>query len=149
MPLYFAFGSNLDIDQMARRCPGSRPLFPARLDRHRIAFTHYSRRWRGGAADALPAADRQVWGAVYALDETHFERLDAYETGYERIELDVVSTSGTSYAATSYRVLRKSELRPSRVYLDKMLRWGEHWGLPAAYLRELREIVPCDVEEGD
>ena len=147
MPLYFAFGSNLDIEQMAQRCPGSRPLFPARLDDHRIAFSRQSRFWGGGAADILPAPGQQVWGAVYALDEGHLERLDHYETGYERVQLSVRSDRGTRHTATSYRVLRKLDLRPSRVYLDKMLRWGEHWGLPAPYMQKLREIVPCDTPD--
>ena len=38
MPLYFAYGSNMDIAAMARRCPASRPLGIARLARHRFAI---------------------------------------------------------------------------------------------------------------
>ena len=149
MRLYFAFGSNLDAEQMAQRCPGCRPLFAARLDGHRIAFTRPSRFWGGGAADILPAPGERVWGAVYELGETHLERLDRYENGYERVALEVRAARGALCAATSYRVLQKSDLRPSRVYLGKMLRWGERWGLPASYLAKLAEIVPCDEPQRD
>jgi len=85
--------------------------------------------------------------AYTALDETHFDRLDHYETGYERVALSVRSNRGESHAVTSYRVLIKHDLRPSRVYLDKMLRWGEHWALPTPYLEALRKIPPCDAAE--
>ena len=42
-PLYFAYGSNLDAEQMKARCPTARPLRTARLADHRLGFTHYSK----------------------------------------------------------------------------------------------------------
>ncbi|MEN9708785.1 MAG: hypothetical protein RIQ68_1193, partial [Pseudomonadota bacterium] len=36
MPLYFAYGSNMDVKAMAERCPRSTALGPARLARHRF-----------------------------------------------------------------------------------------------------------------
>ena len=36
MPLYFAYGSNMDRAAMALRCPASKPLGLARLMRHRF-----------------------------------------------------------------------------------------------------------------
>jgi len=47
--LYFAYGSNLDADQMRERCPGGLVRFRARLQAYQLGFTHYSARWRGGA----------------------------------------------------------------------------------------------------
>ena len=35
MPLYFAYGANMDVAAMAKRCPSSKPLGLARLPRHR------------------------------------------------------------------------------------------------------------------
>ena len=31
MPLYFAYGSNMDVEGMTRRCPRAKPLGRARL----------------------------------------------------------------------------------------------------------------------
>ena len=42
--LYFAYGSNLNLDQMARRCPDAEPVGRVRLDGYRLAF----RRTGGG-----------------------------------------------------------------------------------------------------
>ena len=142
--LYFAFGSNLDREQMTRRCPGSTAQFVARLDGHRIAFTHLSTRWGGGAADVIPAAETEVWGVVYALDSSHLERLDGYEAGYRRTALRVRGLDGGAHQVTSYSAKQKGEYLPSRIYLDKMLHWGSHWDFPVEYLRQLRAFDVCD-----
>jgi hypothetical protein len=144
MPLYFAFGSNLDADQMAQRCPGSRPGFRARLLDHRIAFTHPSRRWGGGAADVIAAPGHSVWGLVWELGPGDLDRLDHYELGYARVELEVLDDAGRAHPVTSYSVRTKGEHRPTRLYLDKMLRWGERWQLPPDYLAGLRDVATCD-----
>jgi hypothetical protein len=141
MPLYFAFGSNLDADQMAQRCPGARAGFRARLADHRIAFTYPSRRWGGGAADILPAPGQDVWGLVWELAEGQLEVLDRYEQGYRRVELEVLDAAGRPHRATSYSVRDKGAHRPTRPYLDKMLRWGERWEFPEDYLALLRAVA--------
>jgi len=38
MPLYFSYGSNMDVAGMAARCPRSKPLGLARLAHHRLAI---------------------------------------------------------------------------------------------------------------
>jgi hypothetical protein len=140
MPLYFAFGSNLDADQMAERCPGSRAGFPARLADHRIAFTHPSRRWGGGAADIVAAPGECVWGLVWHLEDAHFAALDHYEQGYDRISLVVLDLAGRPHTVTSYSVRLKGSHLPTRHYVDKMLRWAQRWNFPADYLDLLRRI---------
>lgn len=144
MPLYFAFGSNLDADQMAERCPGSRARFRARLQDHRIAFTHPSRRWGGGAADVIAAPGHEVWGLVWDLSGDDLERLDGYELGYRRCWLEVVDDGGRAHRVISYSVVDKGDHRPTREYLGKMLRWGAHWELPDAYLEQLRGVATED-----
>lgn len=144
MPLYFAFGSNLDADQMAERCPGARAAFRARLVDHRIAFTHPSRRWGGGAADIVPAAGECVWGLVWELADGQLELMDRFELGYERVELSVRDAADRPHLASTYRVLDKGEHRPTRLYLDKMLRWGARWAFPDDYLARLRAVATRD-----
>jgi gamma-glutamylcyclotransferase (GGCT)/AIG2-like uncharacterized protein YtfP len=144
MKLYFAFGSNLDADQMGDRCPGSQPRFRARLTEHRLAFTHLSRRWGGGAADIVPATGQRVWGLVYELEAHHLDLLDRYEGGYERIELQVYDDAHSAHQVTTYRVLNKGVFAPSRVYRDKILTWGERWSLPPGYLERLRHMRTSD-----
>ena len=138
--LYFAYGSNLDVDQMVERCPSSTRRFVARLREHRIDFTHYSSRWTGGAADVLPHSGDEVWGAVYELSEADLVELDRFEVGYERVILSVESEDGENVRVVTYSVREKRTFMPSDIYLEKMLRWGERWQLPENYLERLRGV---------
>jgi hypothetical protein len=135
---YFAYGSNLDVEQMTARCPSSRARFRACLLDHRLDFTYYAARWSGGAADVRTCPGECVWGVVYELTPDDLARLDGYEAGYERIELSVLDDSGNAHRVVSYSVLSKGEFAPHAIYLDKLLKWGEHWEFPAPYLEQLR-----------
>ena len=138
--LYFAYGSNLDREQLRERCPSSRGRFRARLRDHRLDFTYYSSRWTGGAADVVPHSGEEVWGAVYELHDDDFNRLDRFERGYDRVVLTVEDEQGELQRVVSYTVREKYSFRPTRVYVQKMLRWGEHWELPTDYLARLRKL---------
>lgn len=137
---YFAYGSNLDADQMRARCPSSRVRHPALLPDHRLAFTHRSSRWGGGAADVVAARGETVWGVVYALHPDDMPRLDRFERGYERIELCVESPLHARVRAVSYSVRSKGSYPPTRLYRDKMITWAARHGLPRDYLEKLRSI---------
>jgi len=138
--LYFAYGSNLDREQMVERCASARPRFRARLDHHRLDFTYPSQRWSGGAADVVPCSDSIVWGAVYELAAKDVAVLDGFERGYERVALDVRDDADTLHRVLSYTVCVKQCTPPHAIYLDKMLRWGALWGLPADYLAALEAL---------
>jgi gamma-glutamylcyclotransferase (GGCT)/AIG2-like uncharacterized protein YtfP len=139
---YFAYGSNLDADQMQERVPGSRGLYRARLPDYRLDFTWYSRRWSGGAADIVGQDRAEVWGVVYRLASDDWERLDRFEGGYERFELSVLRDDGEALAVTTYSVREKGRFDPHPQYVEKMLRWGGHWQLPEAYMQKLRSLNP-------
>ncbi len=137
---YFAFGSNLDAEQMAQRCPSSRALFRARLRDHRLDFTYFSSHWWGGAADAVPHSGKSVWGIIYELRTAELAQLDRYEAGYRRVLLSVEDDRGSPHTVVSYSVPRKLSFRPTADYVLRMLDWGERWNLPREYLEDLRRV---------
>ena len=61
MPLYFAYGTNMDRRAMAQRCPRSRALGRARLARHRLFFMDC------GFASVMPDAKACVYGVLWEL----------------------------------------------------------------------------------
>jgi hypothetical protein len=135
--LYFAYGSNLDARQMRERCPSSLPLCRARLPDHVLAFTYYSTRWSGGAADVIERAEEVVWGVIYQLDSGEVALLDRYELGYDRISLEVVDDRARIHSVLSYTVREKGSFAPSDVYVQKLVTWGQRWRFPDAYLARL------------
>ena len=73
MPLYFAYGSNMDVNAMARRCPRSKALGLARLERHRLAVM------REGWLTAVRDPSSAVHGVLWDLALSDIAALDRYE----------------------------------------------------------------------
>ena len=141
---YFAYGSNMDPDQMGERCPSARLVGPARLVDFRLAFTRESKvTYPGsGVADVIAAPGSVVWGAVYSLDEADLEALDRLEgagSAYAREQVDVVDEKGDTVPAVAYVVLRKSdrELRPTAEYMSRVIGGARACGLGRDYLELL------------
>lgn len=133
----FAYGSNLDRDQMDERCPSARIAGPAVLPGHRLVFNRYSPAWRGGVADVVPDSSSEVWGLVWRIDPGEIGTLDRFEVvprGYVRRVLTVRSRAGASLRAWTYQVTKKSEhVPPSARYLAIILRACEDHRFPASY----------------
>ena len=84
---YFAFGSNMSLDQMLQRCPEAEPAGIARLPGYRLLFSGFSRAWGGAVATVVKAPGSYVPGLLYRLTEADLARLDAFEGApfvYER-----------------------------------------------------------------
>ncbi len=71
--LYFAYGSNMDLDQMADRCPGA--IFLGLTSLPDRQFVINSR----GVASIRRAFGAQCEGAVFALSKSCIRSLDRYE----------------------------------------------------------------------
>ncbi len=150
---YFAYGSNLDPEQMTLRCPSAAFLHRARLADYELAFTRWSTRRRCGVADVVPSPGGRVWGVVYALSEADGRLLDGFEgfvpgrarNGYTRVERTVAIDGDPNrpLAATTYEVVDRSPtpFAPDADYLGHLVRGAAHWGLPAPYQARLRAIA--------
>jgi hypothetical protein len=73
MPLYFAYGSNMDVEAMRSRCPQARPIGLARLERHRLAVM--SEGW----LTAVRSTRSAVYGLLWDLTLADVPALDRYE----------------------------------------------------------------------
>ena len=78
-PLVFAYGSNLDLDQMKARCPSTRLAFQATLPHYRLGFTRESKKRGCGVAGLVRSGGGTVWGIVYQLSAADLRALDGYE----------------------------------------------------------------------
>lgn len=121
--LYFAFGSNLDIEQMSRRCPGSIPFAAAVLPRHRIAFCGRSRGWGGGVANVIRDTASSTPGLLYRISKANLKRLDGYEGHpfvYERERIVVDMPDGNKALAWTYRMKSTYQSTPVNDYFAKI-----------------------------
>ena len=117
--LYFAYGSNLDLEQMAQRCPDAEIVGPVRLE-------NYELRFRGsGFATVAPKKGSVVYGLVWKLTPNCEQSLDRYE-GYPRFyRRDYVQT-GEIFDALTGRVVSSSA--SAMIYL---MQPGHPLGLPS------------------
>ena len=70
-PYYFAYGSNLNFDQMSGRCPSAEHIGNTIIDDWRLVFR--------GVADIEPHEGSQVVGGVFKIQEQDELALDRYE----------------------------------------------------------------------
>ena len=74
MPLYFAYGSNMDEAAMAGRCPRSKALGAAILHRHRFVIMPE------GYASVVRDPRSSVYGLLWDVALADVTSLDQYES---------------------------------------------------------------------
>lgn len=139
MPLYFAYGSNMDRDAMLQRCPASKPVGTGRLMRHRFMI------FDEGYATVVRDPQRAVWGMVWDLALADVPALDRYEslsTGlYSKVIQPVVTGQGARRAVVYIgRNAKPGTPRPG--YMEGIVEAAIHAGLPEDYVRSLGLWLP-------
>lgn len=134
---YFAYGSNMNLAEMARRCPGAAPLGTARLDGYRFLINET------GYATIAPAPAQHVEGVLWELLEEHHPILDEYEDhqmgGYDRCYREVRNGEEERRLALVYiDHLRTRISPPNPGYLEKVIEGAVTHGLSPEYIDELR-----------
>ena len=143
---YFAYGSNLSIEQMIERTglilPGERRARIARLPGFRLAFN--MRGDDGQVYANITHPGKGVLGVIYRCGPEALEKLDAYEIGYERRLVRVVTEDEETLDAVAYVVKPEfvtNEQKPSGEYLSRIVTGARQHGLPATYVREIEAIA--------
>lgn len=134
MPLYFAYGSNMDVAAMAARCPKSTPIGRARLMRHRFALI------AEGYATVVADPRAVVHGVLWDLALSDVRALDAFEscsTGLYRKIIQPVFRDGFASSRALVYVGRAGAGRAPPGYMENVIAAARHWKLPDAYIREL------------
>jgi hypothetical protein len=139
MPLYFAYGSNMDQAAMLQRCPASKPVGIARLMRHRFII------FDEGYASVVRDPHRVVWGMVWDLALADVPALDRYEslsTGlYSKVIQPVVTAQGPRRAVV-YVGRSAKPGAPLPGYMEGVIEAAQHAGLPEDYIRSLGAWLP-------
>lgn len=131
--LYFAYGSNMDLNQMAFRCPDAEVLETVRLEGYRLAFC--SNGGNRGVATILPDPDSHVDGVLWEISPEDERNLNFYE-GFPRLygkpTLTVVNRLGKEVEAMAYVMNAPYKDRPavpSASYLRGILRGCQQNGI--------------------
>ena len=119
--LYFAYGSNMNLNQMAFRCPDAKVIESVQVENYRLAF-------RGsGVATILLEKGSRVEGVLWRISADDERSLDVYE-GYPRLygkeKIEVQLSSGQRISTMAYCMnnpYARYPAMPSKNYLAGIL----------------------------
>nr|DAZ21830.1 MAG TPA: hypothetical protein [Caudoviricetes sp.] len=131
---YIAYGSNLNVEQMAFRCPGAEAVGTAVLENHTLFF-------RGSQTGSYLTIEPKIGGkvpvaiwAVTAADEAALDRYEGYPNFYYKADftLDVTPLGGGESHSLECFAYIMNEGRPiglpTDFYLQTCLEGYERFG---------------------
>lgn len=138
--LYFAYGSNINLRQMAVRCPDAQVVEPAVLENYELLFRGNERAF--SVATIRPKEGCQVHGLLWKITPECERSLDHYEGYphlYEKQQITLSTKSGQQVSAMVYVMTRERERMPSmptRGYFIGILEGFQQNGLPVKSLEQ-------------
>ena len=150
MAIYAAYGSNMDPEQMAHRCPHSPLHGTGWLEGWRLTFGGEDIGWEGALATVVEGSGHRVFVALYEIteaDEAALDRWDGVTLGYYRKSKVRVSTVDGDVLAWLYVLNDYEGGLPSARYLGILADAAEVAGAPEDYVAWLRRR-PCTTVGG-
>jgi hypothetical protein len=137
VPLYFAYGSNMDASAMARRCPRSKALGLARLERHRLAVMREG--WLTAVRDPASAVHGVLWDLALS-DVAALDRYEGLSRGlYAKLIQSVIADRALRQAIVYFGLnAGPGAARPA--YMAEVLAAARSWPLPAEGVEALEKI---------
>jgi len=123
--VYLAYGSNLDLDQMAYRCPGAVPLGTAWVDGYRLMHKGSK---TGAYATIEPDEKCKVPVLVWSISKADERALDRYEgtpTFYYKTTLPIIDFCPLDST--------NSPLKPPQNGMVYIMHEYRHLGMPSSW----------------
>lgn len=113
--LYIAYGSNINLEQMAYRCPHSKVVGTSEIKNFELEFR--------GVATIVPKENASVPVLIWELDERDLPVLNKYEgyPSFYRQEKMLFEMNGKSYEGMAYLMNRRTISPPSPQYYNTIL----------------------------
>ena len=149
--LYFAYGSNINLDQMAHRCPDATPLGP-------VLLPNYELRFRGndhgrGVATIVRCQGAETWGVLWKLTpecELSLNRYEGFPIVYDKQNIMVCDEAGKRHRVMTYAMTHewmREPVLPSRAYYETIRRGYLQTGLPLRPLDQAMSRTRSEVWE--
>lgn len=139
-PFYFAYGSNMNLDQMGFRFPHARVAGTVCLEDYRLAFCGMSA--GNGVATIFPEKGCQVEGVLWEITpecEQSLDRYEGYPNLYGKQTVRVKNQAGMQMDVMVYIMnapYREHLASPSRLYLEGILEGCRDNGIPEKPVRD-------------
>jgi hypothetical protein len=145
VPLYAAYGSNMDPEQMKQRAPHSPMAGVGWLMGWRLTFGGEDIGWEGALSTVVEDPGSQVFVVIYDVPAFETAQLDRWEGGelglHKKLRLRMHTLEGEALAFLYVLDAYEGGL-PSARYLGVIADAAEQAGAPDDYVRALRNH-PC------
>jgi hypothetical protein len=135
---YFAYGANLDLEEMSCRCPDA-----VRADRAIVREHEFFINDRG-VASIIPSRAHWVEGLLWILTADDEERLDRFEGVrlglYRKDQVMVQQEDGQRVGALVYVATSTERGRSISDYLAKIIKNATRHGFSEQYIAHLRSL---------
>jgi cation transport regulator ChaC len=133
---YFAYGSNMDREQMGKRCPGAELVSVGTISGWRFRIN------TRGVATIVPESGSTLYGIVWCLSEADERALDRYEGVakglYAKRTMEVRLGDGRSVKAFVYLAKDSQPGIAKPGYMSGILTAAISNAFPSSYVQELR-----------
>jgi len=123
---YFAYGSNMDIKEFEANYHTAKAVGLAYLDDWQLSFDKVAvRDDESAVADITKGYGTKVFGILYELDSSEYQKLDEQEGGYVKLSEMVYDGNDKKHKIFTYTVATKEPLDwpvPKIHYISKMIR---------------------------
>jgi gamma-glutamylcyclotransferase (GGCT)/AIG2-like uncharacterized protein YtfP len=145
VPLYAAYGSNMDPEQMMQRAPHSPMAGTGWLEGWRLTFGGEDYGLEGALSTVVEDPDSRVFVVLYDVSPLDVDQLDRWEGGelgmHKKLRLRIQTMDGPQLAWVYVLDAYEGGL-PSARYIGVLSDAAEAAGAPDDYVRGLRER-PC------
>ena len=146
--LYLAYGSNINLEQMARRCPNSKVIGTAMIPDYELEFR--------GVATIVPKKGAEVPVLMWEIDQQDEINLNHYE-GFPRLyrkEIFEMEVNGKIREGMAYLMNYRGIAPPTAQYYNGIKKGYEDNGMDTKYLHdalvrsvEYQQSELCESEE--
>ncbi len=142
--LYFAYGSNINLEQMEYRCPDASVVGPVSLENYELLFR------RGGFATIAPKEGGKVHGLLWSITpgcERSLDRYEGYPRFYNKRMVSVRDSEGRSLSVMAYVMDERfrEPMLPTTDYYNGILEGYRCSGLPVTALKKAWDHVVEEV----
>lgn len=135
--LYFSYGMNTNLNQMATRCPTAKSLGRAELQNYRFEFKRH--------ATIEPDSGRMTYGVLWDItqaDEKSLDMLEGYPLYYTKKNVTVMH-EGKQLTAMTYLMYPDEQLHiPADSYYQMLEEGYQEHGVPITQIKNaLRRTI--------
>lgn len=155
MAQYFAYGSNMDEEDLNRWCEECGypkvtflRVLPAKLNNYVLSFNYFSISRNGGAANIMESKKDAIYGLLIELkdEDIHIIRKkEGFPNNYTEINVSVKTFDNILVEnVKTYKVVKQRERKdfvpPTKYYLGLIIKNAKKYKFPLSYINFLESI---------